>query len=199
MNIKSIVLSSASDAVAFTPAYDKSTYVTPKALDFTSVSGLKAYVATAASAGKVTLTEVEAAVPAGTPLMLIGTAGTEYTVPVAASAEAPATNMFLAGDGTTTFDGTTYDYILYSDGQFYQIGSGTVATTKAYLHCESDPTAGATSRGLTISFGDEASGISQIENGAKATENAVYNLSGQRVNQPTKGLYIVNGKKVLVK
>lgn len=185
--------------VAITPAYDKSTYVTPKALDFTNVSGLKAYVATAASAGKVTLKEVEAAVPAGTPLMLIGTAGTEYTVPVAASAEAPATNMFLAGDGTTTFKGSTYDYILYSDGLFYQIGSGTVATTKAYLHCESDPTAGATSRGLTISFGDEASGISQIENGTKAAENAVYNLSGQRVNQPTKGLYIVNGKKVLVK
>ena len=29
--------------------------------------------------------------------------------------------------------------------------------------------------------------------------NEIYNLSGQRVSQPTKGLYIVNGKKVVLK
>ena len=30
-------------------------------------------------------------------------------------------------------------------------------------------------------------------------DNGVYNLNGQRVNQPTKGLYIVNGRKVVIK
>lgn len=185
-------------AVAITPANDMSTYVTTKALDFTGISGLTAYVATDASAGKVTLTEV-GAVPAGTPLMLIGTANTEYTVPVAASAEAPATNMFKAGDGTTVFDGTTYDYILYTDGKFYQIGDGTVATTKAYLHCDSDPTAGATSRSLVISFaGDTTTGLDSIAMPAQ-DNGEVYNLNGQRVAQPSRGLYIVNGKKVMVK
>ncbi|MBQ9357560.1 MAG: hypothetical protein IJT98_09785 [Prevotella sp.] len=199
LHIYYITLTKAVQAVAFTPAHDKSTYVTPKALDFSDVDGLKAYVATDASAGKVTLTEV-GAVPAGTPLMLIGTAGTEYTVPVAESTEAPAKNMLVAGDGTTEFDGSTYDYILYSDGKFYQIGSGTVATTKAYLHCESDPTA-AGSRSLAISFGeDTTTRISATQNNGEMTNgNIFFNLSGQRVAQPARGLYIVNGKKVLVK
>lgn len=150
------------DNVAITPANAMSTYVAPAKLDFSDVSGLKAYVATAAAGGTVTLEEV-GAVPAGTPLMLVGTAGTEYTVPVAASASAPANNMFVAGDGTTEFDGTTYDYILYTDGKFYQIGSGTVAKNKAYLHCTVDPTS-ALGRSLTISYGDKLTGIDQVEN-----------------------------------
>ena len=150
------------DNVAITPANAKSTYVTPTKLDFSDVSGLKAYVATAAAAGTVTLEEV-GAVPAGTPLMLVGTAGTEYTVPVAASASAPETNLFVAGDGTTVFDGKSYDYILYTDGKFYQIGSGSVATNKAYLHCDVDPTS-ALGRSLTISYGDKLTGIDQVEN-----------------------------------
>lgn len=182
-----------------TPSYAKSTYVVgTNALDFSSVEGLKAYAATNASDGKVTLEEV-GTVPAGTPLMLIGTAGMDYSVPVAASATAPAKNMFLAGDGTTVFDGTTYDYILFSDGLFYQIGSGTVATNKAYLHCDSDPTViGAGSRGLSIVFGDETTGISSISTPHDGYDNFC-DLQGRRIGKPTKGLYIVNGKKVIIK
>ena len=194
LHIYYIKLSKASAAVSVTPAKDMTTYVTTKALDFTGVEGLKAYVATAASASAVTITEVEEAVPAGTPLLLIGTAGTEYTVPVAASATAPATNLLKAGDGTTEFDGTTNDYILYSDGLFYQIGSGSVAVGKAYLHLDSAPSASA----LKVIFSDEeVTGIDAIRS---TTENGIfYNLAGQRVNQPTKGMYIVNGKKVIIK
>ena len=197
LHIYYITLTKAEAAVAFTPANAKSTYVTTKALDFSAVDGLKAYVATAASAGKVTLTEVDA-VPAGTPLMLIGTAGTEYTVPVAASASAPATNLFRAGDGTTEFDGTTYDYILFTDGLFHPIGSGTVATTKAYLHCDSDPTA-AGARSLAIAFDDDVTtGVTEIVN-SKLSNSKYFDLQGRRVAAPQKGLYIVNGKKVVVK
>lgn len=46
----------------------------------------------------------------------------------------------------------------------------------------------------------DASGIEAIENGKQTNADApVYNLSGQRVNKATKGIYIKNGKKVLVK
>ena len=179
-----------------TPAYDKSTYVAPAALDFSAVSpaGLKAYVATAAASGSVTLDEVTT-VPAGTPLLLIGTAGTEYTVPVAASASAPATNLLAAGDGTTAFDGSSFDYILASDGLFHQISSGTVAEGKAYLHCASNPTASAPY--LTLNFGD-VTGINEVQS-AGAKVNGYFDLLGRKVAQPTKGLYIVNGKKVVIK
>ena len=173
-------------STTITPAYEKSTYVTTKILDFSNVEGgLKAYVATNAAAGVVTLDEV-GVVPAGTPLMLVGTAGTEYTVPVAVSASAPETNMFRAGDGTTVFNGTTFDYILFTDGLFYKIGSGTVATNKAYLHCTSDPTAGG-ARELRISFGDDITGIEQIDNGQLTIDNS------------QDGKFIENGKLVIVK
>lgn len=181
-------------AETITPAYAKTTYVTTQALDFSNVDGLKAYIATGATAAGVTTEEV-GAVPAGTPLLLKGTAGTEYTVPVVAEAEAPETNLLRAGDGTTPFNGETFDYLLAADGKFYQIGSGTIAVGKAYLHLESDP-AGA--RSLNVIFGDEVTGIEAIASGTKA-DNAVYNLGGQRVAQPTKGLYIVNGKKMIIK
>jgi hypothetical protein len=44
-----------------------------------------------------------------------------------------------------------------------------------------------------------SSGIEDVksDNGAKA--NVFYDLRGQRVDKPTKGLYIVNGRKVVVK
>ena len=40
--------------------------------------------------------------------------------------------------------------------------------------------------------------ISEI-NGAAAENGAIYNLAGQRVNKAQKGVFIVNGKKVIVK
>ncbi len=187
---------STSVTTAITPSYAKTTYVTPYKMNFSGVSGLKAYVATDAAASGVTMTLVEAAVPENTPLLLVGTKDTEYNVPVVASATAPETNLLKKGDGTTEFDGSTYDYILYSDGKFYQIGSGTVATTKAYLHLDSAPSAHA----LDIIFEEsgEATGITEVSS-KKQFNGEYYNLAGQRIAQPTKGLYIVNGKKFILK
>lgn len=42
-------------------------------------------------------------------------------------------------------------------------------------------------------------GISTMHNSQSIMHNEYYNLAGQRVSQPTKGLYIVNGKKMIVK
>ena len=44
----------------------------------------------------------------------------------------------------------------------------------------------------------EPTGIQEVQNGMPAV-NGYYNLSGQRVSQPVQGLYIVNGKKVIMK
>ena len=56
--------------------------------------------------------------------------------------------------------------------------------------------AGGGARALNVSFGNEATGINAVE--AAAQKEGAYNLNGQRVMQPTKGLYIVNGKKVII-
>ena len=180
-----------------TPSYDKTTYVTTEKLDFTDVIGLKAYAATAASASGITMSPV-GAVPASTPLMLIGTASTTYNVPIVASADAPATNYLRAGTGAENWASIGgANYILYSDGKFHPVTSGTVATTKAYLHLDAAPS----SHVLDIIFDEagETTGIASVGKPQTTTEREVYNLAGQRVAQPTKGLYIVNGKKMVIK
>lgn len=54
---------------------------------------------------------------------------------------------------------------------------------------------------FTLDFGDgETTGIDSVENGKLKVESSeVYNLAGQRVAQPAKGVYVVNGKKVVIK
>ena len=49
------------------------------------------------------------------------------------------------------------------------------------------------------SNGEGTTGIESIENGKMIKDNAYYNLQGQRVEKPGKGLYIRNGQKVLTK
>lgn len=55
-------------------------------------------------------------------------------------------------------------------------------------------------KGLNLGFDDLETAIEAIDNGdSKMDSDAIYNLAGQRVQKATKGLYIINGKKVMVK
>ena len=68
---------------------------------------------------------------------------------------------------------------------------------KAYLKLAKNALAG--SQAVNgFPFNGTTTGIEQIEAGADA-KNAIYDLSGRRVNKAAKGIYILNGKKVLVK
>ena len=50
-----------------------------------------------------------------------------------------------------------------------------------------------------IDFDGEAStAIKAIDNGQLMMDNVYYDLAGRRVAQPTKGIYIFNGKKVMM-
>jgi len=183
---------------AVTPAKEYVTYVTTNAVDFTGL-GVKGYIATAASASSVSLDEVTK-VPAKTPLVLKGTASTEYKLPVCATVAAPASNLLKAGDGTTSIGGDSYDYIL-SDGKFYHASpAGPVAVGKAYLHLDDEPAA-AGREFLEIEIDGYATGINMVNGeGLKVNgSETYYDLQGRRVLYPTKGLYIVNGKKVVIK
>ena len=58
----------------------------------------------------------------------------------------------------------------------------------------------AEAREFSIFTDDETTGISSMQaEPAKMFDNQYYNLNGQRISQPTKGLYIRNGKKYIVK
>ena len=79
-----------------------------------------------------------------------------------------------------------------SEAKFWKISNLTVPTNRAYLP-EGTPT-----RGLEFLFGglgDDVTGINGITTGAE--NGAIYDLQGRRVNNAQKGVYIINGKKVI--
>ena len=70
--------------------------------------------------------------------------------------------------------------------------AATVPVGKAYLQ------APANSRLLVFSFDDSATAIDAVVNDDNHTTDC-FNLKGQRVANPAKGLYIANGKKLVKK
>ena len=82
-----------------------------------------------------------------------------------------------------------------TDSGKLQPGSST--TIKAFHAYLSDEVG---ARASMISFDDEdVTGINEIERMRNVENEKFYNLNGQQVAQPTRGLYIVNGKKVVIK
>ena len=130
--------------------------------------------------------------------MLKGDEGT-YSVPVIASSETAKGSLegnVAAATAFDAFEGYTL-YILTKSGdeaQFNPMGSGSLAAGKAYLKVAK--TAGE-ARSFKVVFADETTGINSVK--AEASAEGIYSLSGQRVANPVKGLYIVNGKKVIIK
>ena len=87
-------------------------------------------------------------------------------------------------------------YYILSGGKFYTVDSEGVTIKNTRFYVATSAPAGANTLGFT--FDGEANAI----NGIIANDNApegIYNLQGQKVEKATKGIYIINGKKVLVK
>ena len=51
---------------------------------------------------------------------------------------------------------------------------------------------------VTLSLTSGATAVSKVTGAAAADDGACYSLNGQRVDNPTKGMYIKNGKKVIL-
>ncbi|MCR4604003.1 MAG: hypothetical protein K5683_10815 [Prevotella sp.] len=175
------------------------TFCSSSALDYSSVNGLTAHTATFdTSQGIVTLYELSAAVPANTGVVLEGSEGT-YLVPVASSASAPSNNDLL---GTTSDLATTDSYYYYALGQntdgtvgFKLVQSGvSIPANKAYYRYASNDPARSF---LQMETGGEATAIDAIE--VSDGDDALYDLQGRMVTNPDKGIYIRNGKKIIIK
>lgn len=171
------------ETVTLTKEYN--TYVPAKDLDFTGLD-IKAWYVTAVSEKVATLTEATT-VAAGEGIIISGAAG-DYDVPVAAEAVTPNSDNLLATGAISEGD-----YILY-EGEFVPCSGGTLPDGKAFLPA-SAITSGA--KVITLVFGGESTGINEIQKAE--TEGAIYNLSGMRVSKTQKGVYIMNGRKVIVK
>ena len=104
-----------------------------------------------------------------------------------------------------TFEGLSAENVsqVYVVGAVGKIGRTTKALKpgRCYFTRE-DPSSSASFGGATIEFIDEdgTTAINEHElNESHELSGAVYDLQGRRVENPTKGLYIVNGRKVVIK
>ncbi len=152
--------------------------------------------------------EAGTTVPAGTALVLKGDEGT-YTYSVStSSAAAPSDNLLLGSSVdvvTTAADGNDGDYYYYelTDGDngvaFYWANEDGSAFTseahKAWLPISKEV---ANVKVIKLESEGDATGITSVD--AATTSDAIYTIQGVRVNNMNqRGIYIVGGKKVLVK
>lgn len=166
--------------------------------------GVVAYYVSEVDGNSATLTEIETNIPANTGAILYAEGGKEcnFTVVSYNAGDAVSGNLLVGTQSETTVtkeDGYSY-YILANVAGvvgFYNAVNGEDETSfvnaagKAYLKVAD--VVGA--RFLNFNFGGTETAIKDIE-GAESN-SVVYDLSGRRVQNVTKGLYIVNGKKVV--
>lgn len=177
-------------------------------LDLSSIDGATANAATGIQNRTVQLTEANGKVPAATGLLMKGTAGAKFTIlPTSDATTAPADNMLVGmpAGGELQVATTGFNYVFGwtdpADPGFYKVVDllPVLPAGKAYLATTEDlnpVTSGAPFLGIEV--GGETTGIANVNVNANA-DSSWYDLFGRRVAQPTKGLYIVNGKKVIIK
>ena len=164
-------------------------------------AGITAVYTLAFNGTQLKATAVETTLPANTPVLVKASAGT-YTFSAACStiAEAVATPTSGALTGTFAYNGSLANaYILQKQGDkvgFYSISdTHAIHAFRAYIP---KPVA-SNARSLDIVFDDdETTGIETV-NGTEPVADGYYSISGQRIALPKKGMYIMNGKKVIIK
>ena len=202
-----------SDFTATSVSYDRtftannaSTVCLPFALTSSEASALGTFYTLSALSG-TTLTFETASEPAAyTPYLFVPTATAFSSYSSKSIAATPAalktsvsgadfigtmTAQTLKSDGFNTLYG-------YKNGQFVKIGTGSGAHINPFRAYISIPGSSSPAPSFSIDFGGETTGINAVH-GEGLKVNGYYNLNGQRVSQPSKGLYIMNGKKVIIK
>ena len=182
------------------------TYCSEYPLDFSAAEGYTAWQVTGTSGTAITFEKITGSVKGGTGILLKGEANALITLTSADSDNTLGSNMLVGTTAPTYVTTVNGDYTNFglSGETFKKINTGTVKVGKAYLPILTANVPKAADARLTFVFeGSETTGISdasRLKNSGEMRNDNFFNLKGQRVAQPTKGgLYIVNGKKVVIK
>jgi hypothetical protein len=175
--------------------YTNSSYVIPEGVEAKAVENISGNI--------LTLIPLEGIIPAGYAVILEGEPG-EYTFEPTSEEGIAGENMLRGTEETTwiTPEDQTCKYYMLSVkngevGFYYGANDGAIFENqahRAYLPVPVSQTNGA--KGF---FFNEATGIDNMLATDENAGHAVYNLSGQLVNDSYKGVVIINGKKVLRK
>ena len=191
----------ATPAPAITATLNGSGYATfcsEYPLDFTNSeeNGYSAWQITDIdSDNKITFAQVTGSVKGGTGLFLKGEADATVTIPSADSSNELTDNK-LVGTLAPTYVADNKYYGL-SGENFVKVNAGTVKAGKAILDAGWITEPGSV-KPFTFVF-EGANDIETIENISRKEVEAIFNLAGQRTSRPTRGINIINGKKVLVR
>jgi hypothetical protein len=179
------------------------TFCSTNALDYSNVSGITAYKATFDTlGGKVTKSEIGVAVPASTGVILQGEEGT-YDIPVVSIANAVSGNELLgATTEISTASGSYYALTKLSESAvgFKLVQNGTsIPAGKAYYYADASQ-ARVTYFVLSGEYNEEeTNGVGEVRSEKEEVRGNVYDLQGRRIANPAKGVYIKNGKKIIIK
>lgn len=162
---------------------------------------VKAYKVTAENETSMTLEEVTGNVPANTALIIEAGEDT-YNFTIVSSGTAQNDNKLQGTTARRTGFGENSFYALAVDNEaalgvcFKQNGTvEAIPANKAYLPVS----AGSSNKALYFDFGGTTTGIDDVVEALPATD-ALYNINGQRVVAPTRGIYVkANGQKVFIK
>ncbi len=165
--------------------------------------GVSVYTAKV-SGDNVVLTKVETSViPANTGVIVKSDAEGDKTFKVTVDGteasfegnELIATSV--AANATVPSEGTYYA-LSANEAKFGVLTDGiTLSSNKAYI--KAPVAASDANTVLSIKFGDDTTGISTAKVKTAEADNAYYTLQGVKTMKPAKGLYIHNGKKIIVK
>lgn len=177
--------------------------------NFTLPEGLDAYYCKDYADGKISVTAINGVVPANTGVLLKGTPGETYTLTRTNSDAATVEgNALVAVTEATHVNQVSGEYTNFglSGGVFKKVNSkgGTVKANRAYLQIPSSALPPATAaEGIILVWDEETDGIEIVQTSTVKPQHddAWFTLDGRQLSgKPTaKGLYIVNGKKVIIK
>lgn len=198
-----IVLSNTLPAISLNASNGKhyATYCLPFAAK--APEGVKAYAGTVSN-GSVKLTEyANGVIPANKGVLLVSDNATSATFTLADDADVTTIDNDLKGvnDVTELTNVENREQVrIFStkDGVvgFYKPNSNitSLAANKAYVMAPAKEGA------LALNFGGNVTGINSVSDNAVMPNNVeIYDLAGRRVNHAVKGVYVVNGKKIIVK
>ena len=187
------------------------TWSSDKNYDFKS-AGIQAYYASAVDKNTSSVTLTPKDITWNWCAYMLKAAPGDYDVVEAPNADG---SNWIDGDAnylkqcvnSTTVTASTdgkYHYIFGQHNETKEVGffklegNHVLAANKAYLETTEDISPASARVALIFEDDSETTGIKDCQKSV-VLDNVYYNLNGVRVAQPTKGLYIVNGKKVVIK
>ncbi len=146
----------------------------------------------------INFTKGDGSIKANTPVLVKATAASSAQIFEGVQVEAPTADVQVGGNNVSfvgTYAPTTVaagDYFVSGGLLYKSAGSTNLKAFRAYIDAQE-----ASSVKMFIDGLETA--ISAINAEAEAEQGAIYNLAGQRVSKAVRGIYVKNGKKVVVK